>query len=229
MQKILLIEDDKVISQLVAKNLRNWSYEVEEVADFQDILSQIDRFQPHLILLDIGLPFFNGYYWCQEIRKTSRIPIMFLSSHDQPMDIVMAINMGGDDFVTKPFDMTVLLAKIQGLIRRSYDFLGDQSLLWFGPVCLDLKTMQVAYGAGKEELTKNEFQILRVLFEQAPQIVGRDQLMRQLWNSDIFVDDNTLSVNIARLRKKLVDLGLADLIVTKKGLGYGLVEVVDEA
>ncbi|MGQ7660353.1 response regulator transcription factor [Streptococcus suis] len=229
MQKILLIEDDKVISQLVAKNLRNWNYEVEEVADFQDILSQIDRFQPHLILLDIGLPFFNGYYWCQEIRKTSRIPIMFLSSHDQPMDIVMAINMGADDYVTKPFEMTVLLAKIQGLLRRTYDFVGEQSLLWFGPVCLDLKTMQVAYGAGKEELTKNEFQILRVLFEQAPQIVGRDQLMRQLWNSDIFVDDNTLSVNIARLRKKLADLGLADLIVTKKGLGYGLVEVVDEA
>lgn len=229
MQKILLIEDDKVISQLVAKNLRNWSYEVEEVADFQDILSQIDRFQPHLILLDIGLPFFNGYYWCQEIRKTSRIPIMFLSSHDQPMDIVMAINMGADDYVTKPFEMTVLLAKIQGLLRRTYDFVGEQSLLWFGEISLDLKTMQVQYDQKVEELTKNEFQILRVLFEHGQEVVSREELMRQLWNSDIFVDDNTLSVNIARLRKKLADLGLADLIVTKKGLGYGLVEVVDEA
>ncbi|MBO4107793.1 response regulator [Streptococcus suis] len=229
MYKILLIEDDQVIRSLLAKNLQNWGYQVEVVEDFQMVLDHMRTFQPHLLVLDIGLPYFNGYYWCQEIRKFSQLPILFLSSHDQPMDIVMAINMGGDDFVTKPFDMTVLLAKIQGLIRRSYDFLGDQSLLWFGPVCLDLKTMQVAYGAGKEELTKNEFQILRVLFEQAPQIVGRDQLMRQLWNSDIFVDDNTLSVNIARLRKKLADLGLADLIVTKKGLGYGLVEVVDEA
>ncbi|HFU4011791.1 TPA: response regulator transcription factor [Streptococcus suis] len=229
MYKILLIEDDQVIRSLLAKNLQNWGYQVEVVEDFQMVLDHMRTFQPHLLVLDIGLPYFNGYYWCQEIRKFSQLPILFLSSHDQPMDIVMAINMGGDDFVTKPFDMTVLLAKIQGLIRRAYDFLGDQSLLWFGPVCLDLKTMQVAYGAGKEELTKNEFQILRVLFEQAPQIVGRDQLMRQLWNSDIFVDDNTLSVNVARLRKKLADLGLADLIVTKKGLGYGLMEVTDEA
>ncbi|MCK4027274.1 response regulator transcription factor [Streptococcus suis] len=229
MYKILLIEDDQVIRSLLAKNLQNWGYQVEVVEDFQMVLDHMRTFQPHLLVLDIGLPYFNGYYWCQEIRKFSQLPILFLSSHDQPMDIVMAINMGGDDFVTKPFDMTVLLAKIQGLIRRSYDFLGDQSLLWFGPVCLDLKTMQVVYGADKEELTKNEFQILRVLFEQAPQIVGRDQLMRQLWNSDIFVDDNTLSVNVARLRKKLADLGLADLIVTKKGLGYGLMEVTDEA
>lgn len=229
MYKILLIEDDQVIRSLLAKNLQNWGYQVEVVEDFQMVLDHMRTFHPHLLVLDIGLPYFNGYYWCQEIRKFSQLPILFLSSHDQPMDIVMAINMGGDDFVTKPFDMTVLLAKIQGLIRRSYDFLGDQSLLWFGPVCLDLKTMQVAYGADKEELTKNEFQILRVLFEQAPQIVGRDQLMRQLWNSDIFVDDNTLSVNVARLRKKLADFGLADLIVTKKGLGYGLMEVTDEA
>ncbi|HEL1586005.1 TPA: response regulator transcription factor [Streptococcus suis] len=229
MYKILLIEDDQVIRSLLAKNLQNWGYQVEVVEDFQMVLDHMRTFQPHLLVLDIGLPYFNGYYWCQEIRKFSQLPILFLSSNDQPMDIVMAINMGGDDFVTKPFDMTVLLAKIQGLIRRSYDFLGDQSLLWFGPVCLDLKTMQVVYGADKEELTKNEFQILRVLFEQAPQIVGRDQLMRQLWNSDIFVDDNTLSVNVARLRKKLADLGLADLIVTKKGLGYGLMEVTDEA
>ncbi|MFI3150836.1 response regulator transcription factor [Streptococcus suis] len=227
MQKILLIEDDKVISQLVAKNLRNWSYEVEEVADFQDILSQIDRFQPHLILLDIGLPFFNGYYWCQEIRKTSRIPIMFLSSHDQPMDIVMAINMGADDYVTKPFEMTVLLAKIQGLLRRTYDFVGEQSLLWFGEISLDLKTMQVQYDQKVEELTKNEFQILRVLFEHGQEVVSREELMRQLWNSDIFVDDNTLSVNMARLRKKLDELGLPGLIATKKGVGYGLVKVHD--
>ncbi|MGU7876377.1 response regulator transcription factor [Streptococcus suis] len=223
MQKILVIEDDKTISQLVAKNLINWGYQVQEVQDFQTVLDQISDFQPHLILLDIGLPFFNGYYWCQEIRKTSRVPIMFLSSHDQPMDIVMAINMGADDYVTKPFEMTVLLAKIQGLLRRTYDFVGEQSLLWFEEASLDLKTMQVSYGQAVEELTRNEFQILRVLFEHGKEVVSREELMRELWNSDIFVDDNTLSVNIARLRKKLAELGLPDLIATKKGVGYGLV------
>ncbi|MBO4109168.1 response regulator transcription factor [Streptococcus suis] len=223
MQKILLIEDDKTISQLVAKNLINWGYQVQEVKDFQMVLEQMEEFQPHLILLDIGLPFFNGYYWCQEIRKTSRVPIMFLSSHDQPMDIVMAINMGADDYVTKPFEMTVLLAKIQGLLRRTYDFVGEQSLLWFEEVFLDLKTMQVSYGKAIEELTRNEFQILRVLFEHGKEVVSREELMRELWNSDIFVDDNTLSVNIARLRKKLAELGRPDLIITKKGVGYGLV------
>ncbi|CYU45994.1 response regulator [Streptococcus suis] len=223
MQKILLIEDDKTISQLVAKNLINWGYQVQEVKDFQMVLEQMEEFQPHLILLDIGLPFFNGYYWCQEIRKTSRVPIMFLSSHDQPMDIVMAINMGADDYVTKPFEMTVLLAKIQGLLRRTYDFVGEQSLLWFEEISLDLKTMQVSYGHVVEELTRNEFQILRVLFEHGKEVVSREELMRELWNSDIFVDDNTLSVNIARLRKKLAELGLPDVIATKKGVGYGLV------
>ncbi|HEM4667612.1 TPA: response regulator transcription factor [Streptococcus suis] len=223
MQKILLIEDDKTISQLVAKNLINWGYQVQEVKDFQMVLEQMEEFQPHLILLDIGLPFFNGYYWCQEIRKTSRVPIIFLSSHDQPMDIVMAINMGADDYVTKPFEITVLLAKIQGLLRRTYDFVGEQSLLWFEEISLDLKTMQVSYGQVVEELTRNEFQILRVLFEHGKEVVSREELMRELWNSDIFVDDNTLSVNIARLRKKLAELGLPDVIATKKGVGYGLV------
>lgn len=223
MQRILLVEDDRVISQLVAKNLTNWGYQVQEVQDFQTVLDQISDFQPHLILLDIGLPFFNGYYWCQEIRKTSRVPIMFLSSHDQPMDIVMAINMGADDYVTKPFEMTVLLAKIQGLLRRTYDFVGEQSVLWFEEISLDLKTMQVSYGQVVEELTRNEFQILRVLFEHGKEVVSREELMRELWNSDIFVDDNTLSVNIARLRKKLAELGLPDVIATKKGVGYGLV------
>ncbi|HEP1790630.1 TPA: response regulator transcription factor [Streptococcus suis] len=223
MQKILVIEDDKTISQLVAKNLINWGYQVQEVQDFQMVLEQMEEFQPHLILLDIGLPFFNGYYWCQEIRKTSRVPIMFLSSHDQPMDIVMAINMGADDYVTKPFEMTVLLAKIQGLLRRTYDFVSEQSLLWFEEVSLDLKTMQVSYKQEVEELTRNEFQILRVLFEHGKEVVSREELMRELWNSDIFVDDNTLSVNIARLRKKLAELRLPNLIMTKKGVGYGLV------
>lgn len=229
MQKILVIEDDQIIRSLVAKNLEMWGYQVSLVEDFHGVLEEIEKQEPQLILLDIGLPFFNGYYWCQEIRKTSQVPILFLSSHDQPMDIVMAINMGGDDYVTKPFDMTVLLAKIQGLMRRTYDFGGDQSLLWFGQVGLDLKSMQVSYQGRVEDLTKNEFQILRVLFERSQEIVGRDELMRELWNSDLFIDDNTLTVNVGRLRKKLADMGLAGLIATKKGVGYGLVEVTHES
>lgn len=229
MQKILVIEDDQTIRSLVAKNLEMWGYQVSIVEDFHGVLEEIEKQEPHLILLDIGLPFFNGYYWCQEIRKTSQVPILFLSSHDQPMDIVMAINMGGDDYVTKPFDMTVLLAKIQGLMRRAYDFGGDQSLLWFGQVGLDLKSMQVSYQGQVEDLTKNEFQILRVLFERSQEIVGRDELMRELWNSDLFIDDNTLTVNVGRLRKKLADMGLTGLIATKKGVGYGLVEVTHES
>ncbi len=227
MQKIVIIEDDVTIRQLVAKNLRNWGYEVAEVEDFQTVLEELSSLEPHLVLLDIGLPFFNGYYWCQEIRKTSNVPIIFLSSHDQPMDIVMAINMGADDYVTKPFDMTVLLAKIQGLLRRTYDFIGEQSKLLFEDIALDLKTMQIQYKGQVEDLTKNEFQIVRVLFERPLTVVSRDELMRELWNSDLFVDDNTLTVNVARLRKKLADLGLEQLIATKKGVGYGLVKPHD--
>lgn len=227
-QKILIVEDDVVIRQLVAKNLRNWNYEVAESEDFQIILEQVEVFQPHLILMDIGLPFFNGpNYWCQEIRKTSSLPILFLSSRDQPMDIVMAINLGGDDYVTKPFDMTVLLAKVQSLLRRTYDFQGEQTVLSFGDIRLDLKSMQVSYGGLMEELTKNEFQILRILFECAQAIVSREELMKGLWNSDLFVNDNTLTVNVGRLRRKLAALGLQDLIATKKGIGYGLVRKDD--
>ncbi|CRH85902.1 sigma-54 dependent response regulator [Chlamydia trachomatis] len=224
MQKILIVEDDATISRLVAKNLTTWGYEMEEVTDFQAVLEQIRSFQPHLLLLDITLPFFNGYYWCQEIRKESRLPIIFLSSHDQPMDIVMAINMGADDYVTKPFDMTVLLAKIQGLLRRTYDFVGEQSVLLFDDISLDLKTMQIHFAGKTDELTKNEFQILRVLFERPQVIVSREDLMKELWNSDLFIDDNTLTVNVARLRKKLTDMGLTNIISTKKGVGYGLVK-----
>lgn len=227
MQKILIVEDDATISRLVAKNLANWGYEVAQVEDFQAVMEKVRDFQPHLVLLDITLPYFNGYYWCQEIRKESRLPILFLSSHDQPMDIVMAINMGADDYVTKPFDMTVLLAKIQGLLRRTYDFIGEQASLVFENVTLDLKTMQVSYAGQIEDLTKNEFQILRVLFERAQTVVSREELMQELWNSDLFVDDNTLTVNVARLRKKLADMGLPNLIVTKKGVGYGVVKSHD--
>ena len=222
MHKILLVEDDEVIRQQVKKMLEQWGYEVVLVEDFMEVLSIFVKVEPHLVLMDIGLPLFNGYHWCQEIRKVSKVPIMFLSSRDQAMDIVMAINMGGDDFVTKPFDQNVLLAKIQGLLRRSYEFGKDQSLLEYMGVILNLKAMDLVYQGEVVSLTKNEFQILQVLFERSSNIVSREDLMKELWNSDFFIDDNTLSVNVARLRKKLEAVGLKDFIETKKGVGYGL-------
>ena len=222
MHKILLVGDDEVIRQQVKKMLEQWGYEVVLVEDFMEVLSIFVKVEPHLVLMDIGLPLFNGYHWCQEIRKVSKVPIMFLSSRDQAMDIVMAINMGGDDFVTKPFDQNVLLAKIQGLLRRSYEFGKDQSLLEYMGVILNLKAMDLVYQGEVVSLTKNEFQILQVLFERSGNIVSREDLMKELWNSDFFIDDNTLSVNVARLRKKLEAVGLKDFIETKKGVGYGL-------
>ena len=222
MHKILLVEDDEVIRQQVKKILEQWEYEVVLVEDFMEVLSLFVKEEPHLVLMDIGLPLFNGYHWCQEIRKVSKVPIMFLSSRDQAMDIVMAINMGGDDFVTKPFDQNVLLAKIQGLLRRSYEFGKDQSLLEYMGVILNLKAMDLVYQGEVVSLTKYEFQILQVLFERSGNIVSREDLMKELWNSDFFIDDNTLSVNVARLRKKLEAVGLKDFIETKKGVGYGL-------
>ena len=222
MHKILLVEDDEVIRQQVKKILEQWEYEVVLVEDFMEVLSLFVKEEPHLVLMDIGLPLFNGYHWCQEIRKVSKVPIMFLSSRDQAMDIVMAINMGGDDFVTKPFDQNVLLAKIQGLLRRSYEFGKDQSLLEYMGVILNLKAMDLVYQGEVVSLTKNEFQILQVLFERSGNIVSREDLMKELWNSDFFIDDNTLYVNVARLRKKLEAVGLKDFIETKKGVGYGL-------
>lgn len=222
MHKILLVEDDAVIRQQVKKMLEQWGFEVIAVEDFMQVLTIFVKEEPHLVLMDIGLPLFNGYHWCQEIRKISKVPIMFLSSRDQAMDIVMAINMGGDDFVTKPFDNNVLLAKVQGLLRRSYEFGTDQSLLEYHGVILNLKSMDMMYYGEVITLTKNEFQILRVLFEHSGSIVSRDDLMKELWNSDFFIDDNTLSVNVARLRKKLEEVGLKNFIETKKGIGYRL-------
>ena len=203
MNKILIVEDDELIAHLVKKNLEKWGYEATIVIDFNQVLQTFSQYKPHLVLMDITLPFFNGYYWTQEIRKVSTIPIIFLSSHDQPMDIVMAINMGADDYLTKPFEMSVLLAKVAGIM-------------------LDLQAMTVHYQGESQTLSKNEFQILRVLFEQSRSVVSRDTLMQELWNSEVFIDDNTLSVNVARLRKRLGEMGLEGLILTKKGVGYML-------
>ena len=224
MHKILLVEDDPVIRQMIKKMLEQWGFQVVAVEDFMDVLTVFVREEPHLVLMDIGLPLFNGYHWCQEIRKISTVPIMFLSSRDQSMDIVMAINMGADDYITKPFEMPILVAKIQGLFRRAYEFVGTQDWIEYKGATLHLKTTQFTYKQQVIDLTKNEFQILRVLFERVGSFVSRDELMKELWNSDFFIDDNTLTVNVARLRKKLEECGLVNFITTKKGIGYGLVD-----
>ena len=222
MHKIMLVEDDPVIRQMIKQSLEQWNFQVVVVEDFTQVLSLFVQENPHLLVMDIGLPMFNGYHWAQKIRKVSTVPIMFLSSRDQAMDIVMAINMGVDDYVTKPFDSSVLLAKIQGLLRRSYEFGTDSNLLEYQGVVLNVKTMDLVVQGQTVDLTKNEFQILRVLFERKGAVVSREDIMQELWNSDFFIDDNTLSVNVARLRKKLEEAGLAGFIETKKGIGYGL-------
>ena len=218
--KILIVEDDMTIAGVLESHLAKWGYTTIAVTDFSRVLEEIHREQPHLILLDISLPFYNGFYWCGEIRKTSRAPIIFLSSHTDNMDIVMAMSMGGDDFLTKPFDLSVLVAKVQALLRRSYDYQGALPVLTHRGAVFHVGEGTLFYRDQKIELTRNEMKMLQLLLENKGNTVSRDQLMQKLWDSDEFIDDNTLTVNIARLRKKLEDAGLDDFIVTKKGLGY---------
>ena len=221
----MIVEDDTVIQHALATSLQKWGHTVHVVQQFDTILDEFQKYAPHLVILDITLPLFNGYHWCQEIRKLSNVPILFLSSHSQPMDLVMAINLGADDYITKPFDMSILIAKIQSLLRRSYEFTHDTSRLEHQGVILDLKAMHAVYQDVVIDLTRNEFQILRVLFENVGNYVSRDVLMTELWNSDVFIDDNTLTVNVTRIRKKLESHAIFDFILTKKGIGYGLVTV----
>ncbi|WP_124067737.1 response regulator transcription factor [Clostridium sp. E02] len=218
--KILVVEDDLIISGEIQKYLLVWGFEVETVCDFEAVLTQFALFDPHLVILDISLPFYNGYYWCTEIRKLSKIPIIFLSSTSDNMNIIMAMNMGGDDFVAKPFDLAVLLAKVQAMIRRAYSFQGKSNLLEYKGVILNLSNASMEVNGEKVELTKNEFRILQILFEHKGKTVTREAIMKHLWDGDCFIDDNTLAVNITRLRKKLEEFSLNDFITTKKGIGY---------
>lgn len=220
MYKILIIEDDRVIAQAIQKQITTWGYEAELIRDFRKVLETFVEFDPQLVLLDISLPFYNGYHWCSEIRKVSKVPIIFLSSNSDNMNIVMAMNMGADDFIAKPFDLNVLIAKIQALLRRTYDFTGNSNLLEHGGLLLNCNDTTVSYEGKRQELTKNEFRILQLLMEQHGSVVSRESLIQTLWESDDFIDDNTLTVNVTRLRRKLESLGLQDYIRTKKGLGY---------
>lgn len=220
MYRIAIVEDDQVIAKEVAHFLTMWGYQVSIIQDFQNVLNQIINSQAQLILLDIALPFFNGFYWCQKIRELSNIPIIFISSASDNMNMVMAMNMGADDFIAKPFDLTVLNAKIQALLRRSYDYqIQNNFVEWQGAI-IDLSSARLNKDGCSVDLTKNEFKILQILIENKGKIVSRDSLMVRLWETDMYVDENTLNVNVNRLRRKLEKVGLHEVILTKKGLGY---------
>ena len=220
--RILVVEDDAVIAAAVAKHIGAWGCEVRVAENFADVMAEFTAFEPQLVLLDIALPFYNGYHWCSEIRKVSRVPVMFISSASDSMNIVMAMNMGADDFIAKPFDLTVLTAKVQALLRRTYDFAGGGNTLSARGAVLDLAAGTLDFEGRQLTLTKNELKILQSLLEKHGQVVSRDELMLRLWQTDSFVDENTLTVNITRLRKKLDSIGLGDFISTRKGLGYAV-------
>lgn len=220
MYKILIVEDDAAIASVIQKQIAAWGLQARCAEDFRNILAEFSGFDPQLVLMDISLPFYNGYHWCNEIRKVSKVPIVFLSSASDNMNIVMAMNMGGDDFIAKPFDLNVLTAKIQAILRRTYDFAGQTVLLEHRGALLNTADLSLTYNGERTDLSKNEYRILQTLIESKGRVVGRDTLMQRLWETDSFVDENTLTVNIARLRRKLEAAGLHDFITTKKGLGY---------
>ena len=220
MYKILIVEDDRVIADKMKEHLVKWDFEVACVLVFKRVQEEYTAFDPQLVIMDIILPFYNGFHWCTQIRQISSVPILFLSSANDNMNIVMAMNMGGDDFVEKPFDLNVLTAKIQALLRRAYSCTGQLNVLEYRDVILNLNDAAVTFHGERMELTKNDFKILQILMENAGKIVKRDRIMERLWESDEFIDDNTLTVNMTRLRKKLESIGICDFIATKKGIGY---------
>ena len=220
MYRILIVEDDSTIAEELKRHLEGWDHETVIAEDFKNIMAEYTRVEPDLVLLDIGLPFYNGFYWCSQIRQVSDVPIIFISSASDNMNIVMAMNMGGDEFIEKPFDLHVVTAKVQALLRRAYSYRGSASLMEYRGCILNLADATVTYQNRKTDLTKNEFKIFQCLLENAGKIVTRDEIIARLWESDAFIDENTLTVNVARLRKKLAQIGLEEAVVTKKGIGY---------
>lgn len=218
---IFIVEDDASIYHALKERMSQWSFKVTGPDDFQDVIGSFVREQPHLVIIDIQLPMYDGFYWCREIRAISQVPILFLSSRDHPMDMVMAMNMGADDYIQKPFHMDVLLAKIQAVLRRTYAY-GEETadiLEWNGAI-IDLKRCAIRKDGCEADLTKNEFFILVALVKAKNEIVTREDLIRKLWDDERFVNDNTLTANVTRLRQKLAVLQLEEAIVTKKGIGY---------
>lgn len=220
MYRILIVEDEEGIAQAVKEQAELWGLEAECVRDFRNVMTAFAEYAPHLVLMDIGLPFFNGYHWCGEIRKISSVPVMFISSASDSMNIVMAMNMGADDFIVKPFDGSVLIAKIQALLRRTYDFAGSVPVMEHRGALLNLGDNTLVYQGERINLSKNEYRILLALMENKGKVVSRERLMERLWETDSFVDENTLTVNVNRLRKKLDGAGLEGFITTKVGVGY---------
>lgn len=218
--RIFIVEDDGAIAGVVARYLERWGYTVRAAEDLQNVLGEFAAFGPQLVLLDISLPFFNGYYWCREIRKVSKVPVIFVSSASDPMDLITAMDQGGDDFIAKPFELPVLAAKVQALLRRTYDFGPPGRLLSWGGGTLNAGDGTFRVGERSVELTKNEWRLLQALLENRGRVVRREELMERLWASDAFIDENTLTVNMGRLRKKLEAAGTRGRIVTKKGVGY---------
>jgi DNA-binding response OmpR family regulator len=219
--KIMIVEDDPTIREMLGETIAKWGYEVVKINDFNEVLQLFIDKNPQLVLLDINLPTFDGFYWCQKIREVSKAPIIFISSRDTPMDMIMAMNMGGDDFFQKPFDTNVLMAKMNALLRRSYSYMDtEQNVLEHNGVVLNLNDWDLSFGEKSAELTKTEFTILKLLFQHKGKVVTRSKIMRILWKDESFVDNNTLTVNINRLRKKLAELGKDQFITTKKGEGY---------
>lgn len=220
MYRVLIVEDDRGIAESVRDAAATWGFDARCAENFRDVAGEFAAFAPHLALMDIGLPFFDGYYWCREIRRTSSVPIIFLSSASDNMNIVMAMNMGGDDFIAKPFDLSVLIAKMQALLRRAYDFAPAAPEMEHRGAKLDTGAQALMYGGEKIPLSKNEYRILFSLMEAGGKVVSREKLMEKLWETDSFVDENTLTVNVNRLRKKLDAAGLPGFIATKFGVGY---------
>lgn len=220
MYKIMIIEDDSGLSAAIKQQLEVWGYEAACTKNFQRVTEEFIQCDPHLVLVDIMLPFFNGYHWCSEIRKISNVPVIFISSASDNMNIVMAMNMGGDDFIPKPIDLGVMTAKIGAVLRRAYDMSGKIPVLEHKGAVLNLNDMSLSYKGESLQLTKNDFKILQILMENKGKVVSRETLMTKLWQIDCYVEENTLTVNVTRLRKKLESIGLAGFITTKVGIGY---------
>lgn len=220
MYKIFLVEDDHALAEALKKAITEWDFEVCCVKNFRNITQEFSEFMPHLVLLDIMLPFYNGYHWCRELRKITNVPIVFLSSASDNMNIVMAMQMGGDDFIAKPVDTNVLIAKLQAILRRTYDMNDSAATIEHHGAILNISDNTLEYKGDVIELTKNEFRILQTLMEHKGKIVSRDTLMIKLWQDDCYVEENTLTVNVTRLRRKLAGIGLNDFIKTKVGSGY---------
>ncbi len=220
MYKVFLAEDDDGIANAIIKRLSEWEFEVKRVDNYRDVIGEFKAFEPHIVLLDISLPFYNGFHWCSEIRQISKCPVVFISSASDNLNIVTAMNMGGDDFIAKPFDLSVMVAKVQAILRRSYDFAENIGVITHKGAVLNTADATLKFNGEKIDLTKNEYRIMETLLENKGKVVSRERLMNKLWETDSYVDENTLSVNIARLRKKLEQAGLHDFITTKVGMGY---------